>query len=44
MHVCVRGPPFHGVVYGLVAATFLHSAASEQRIPERGREEEEKKE
>lgn len=31
MHMCVcdREPPSLGVVYGLVTATFLHSAASE---------------
>lgn len=35
--MCVCGEPLSlGVVYGLVAATFLHSAASEQHIPGRG--------
>lgn len=39
--VCLCGkPPFLGVVYGLVAAAFLRSAASEQHIPEIGSEEE----
>lgn len=40
MIVCVCKPPSPRVVYGLVAATFLHSAASEQHIPAREREEE----
>lgn len=35
VHVCVCGKaPSLGVVYGLVAAAFLHSAASEHHIPE----------
>lgn len=36
--VCVCGKTASlGVVYGLVAAAFLHSAASEHHIPERER-------
>lgn len=49
MCVCVRvyvhvgKAPSLGVVYGLVAAAFLHSAASEHHIPEReGRRREER--
>ena len=38
--VC-REPPYLRVMYGLVTATFLHSAASERHIPAR---KEEKKE
>lgn len=43
VYVHVGKAPTLGVVYGLVAAAFLHSAASEHHIPEReGRRREER--